>query len=436
MRIKPFCLPVLSLCCLPTFALNSTQQTIVNSVIKNQPKQMALLKETVNINSGTHNLKGIKKVADTYIPHLTKLGFATKWVEVPKKLGRAGHLFAYKKAKNNTNKILLIGHLDTVFEANHPFQRYSQKGNYAYGPGVSDMKGGNSVMLFALKALSDNHLLENTNITIALIGDEEDAGLPHKTARKALIDAGKKSNIALGFESAHDLHHIATARRGIIEWHLSVDARSGHSSLIFTPQFKEGAILAISELLTKMMRLSRTIADLSFNPALIAGGAKLELSKEPLKITATNKTNIIAEQAYSQGEIRFLFERDPKQLNRLMQKELLKLHSPIKASFKLDTDKMMPAMEPSKRNNDLFNILSKINESLNLNTLQPHNPRLRGGADISYIAKYVAGLDGLGAVGGNEHAAEEFIDIEKTNKATQRAALLIYQLAHATAISK
>lgn len=411
---------------LNAFALTPLQQEIVNSVNSNQAEMLKLLEQTVNINSGSRNIKGVKQVGAAYIKPLQALGFHTRWISMPQSMHRAGHLFAYRKGASNGLRLLLIGHLDTVFEKNHSFQHYLRKDNIATGPGVSDMKGGNAVLLYALKALNDHKLLKNSNIIVALIGDEESAGMPHSLARKTLIEAGKQSDIALGFESAHDLQHAVTGRRGLATWRLSVKAISGHSSLIFTPQFSQGAIIAISQVLNQMFSYIKDYQYLSFNPAFIAGGSKLKVKKSDAK--AGGKTNIIADKAYSKGEVRFVDFANVDKFKAQVVAYLKQLPANIKVNFSINDKDYMPSMKPTKNNRALLKVLSNINQELNLGTLSEHNPRFRGGADISYVADYVTGIDGLGAIGGNEHASHEFIYIDKTLLATQRAALLINQL--------
>lgn len=406
-------------------ALSTDEQQLNRTIEKNMPAQLELLKQSVNINSGSRNIDGVKQVAELYTPFLKKIGFSTQWIDLKNQVNRAGHLVAVKHGDPKGKRILLIGHLDTVFEKDHPLQAYRRKDNYAYGPGVSDMKGGNAVMLFALKALEQNKKLQDANITVVLIGDEESSGKPLTISRKVLREEAKKNDIALGFENAENLTEVVTARRGFASWQMSVKARGGHSSLIFTPQFQEGAILGLSELLLEMKKITEEIPGMTFNPGIVAGGTVLDVNDKSLAASTSGKENIIAQAAISKGEMRFLHNND---IGRLQKKILIKisnLPSPLQGRLIINKENIMPAMEPSKRNENLFKLLAKVNQSLGLGQLKSHNPRFRGGADISYVSDKVAALDGLGAVGGNEHSPQEFMDITQTKLATQRAALLL-----------
>src|SRR5690606_18474288 len=112
----------------------------------------------------------------------------------------------------------------------------------ATGQGVNDMKGGNMVMISALKALGSLGLLKNTHIIAYFTGDEESSGHPHAVARKDFIERARTTEIALGFEGAEGLHTVVVARRGIGGWVLNVDAKTGHSAGIFGNSVGYGAI--------------------------------------------------------------------------------------------------------------------------------------------------------------------------------------------------
>src|SRR5262249_4994640 len=122
----------------------SVEQSIRAYVDAHNREALALLQQVVNINSGTHNLAGVKRVGDVFMPRFERLGFKARWVD-GSSWGRAGHLVA--EHARGGRKILLIGHLDTVFEADSPFQKFELLGDRtARGPGVIDMKGGDVIL--------------------------------------------------------------------------------------------------------------------------------------------------------------------------------------------------------------------------------------------------------------------------------------------------
>ncbi len=132
----------------------SKEKAIVAYIDANEQASNALLAKLVNINSGTHNLEGVRAVAEIMQSQLTDLGFKVQWIPM-EQVQRAGVLVAAHPCPEPGKcgkRMLLIGHMDTVFEKSSPFQTYSVKGNIGTGPGVNDMKGGLVDMLFALKA--------------------------------------------------------------------------------------------------------------------------------------------------------------------------------------------------------------------------------------------------------------------------------------------
>ena len=144
----------------------------MRAVDAHNAEALALLERLVNINSGTMNFAGVRKVGDVLRAELDALGFKTQWVDGAA-FRRAGHLVAEHSASGP--KLLLIGHLDTVFEPSSPFQKFERlDDSTARGPGIIDMKGGDVIILYALRALKDAGLLDRMNVTAVFDGDEED----------------------------------------------------------------------------------------------------------------------------------------------------------------------------------------------------------------------------------------------------------------------
>ncbi|SVA40551.1 uncharacterized protein METZ01_LOCUS93405, partial [marine metagenome] len=176
--------------------LNKAEKEIQKYVDQNTEEAIDLVEKVVNINSGTLNIVGNKTVGKIFQVELDQLGFKTYWVTYPKTVKRSGHLFAEMRGGTG-KKIVLIGHLDTVFEPDSPFQKFIRDGDVAYGPGVSDMKAGDVSMIYAMKALDYVGVLKDLNLTLVFIGDEEKTGGPPSIVRKELIEAGKWANIGL-----------------------------------------------------------------------------------------------------------------------------------------------------------------------------------------------------------------------------------------------
>lgn len=401
--------------------LNATEKKIVDYINQQMPQTEQLLKKIVNINSGTMNTEGVREVGIILRKEFDEIGFKTEWISLPDSLNRAGHLVAERKG-NQGKKVFLIGHLDTVFEKAMSFTPYTYLNDSTVtGQGVNDMKGGDIVLLAALKALHQNGLLENTSLTAYLTGDEESAGRPTSISRKDFIERAQKNEIALAFETAVNLNTVATARRGASGWKLNVKGVMGHSSTIFSQQAGYGAIYEAARILNEFREKLSTEKYLTFNPGLIMGGSEINNNNETI-----GKDNIISPRVMVSGDLRFLTETQ-KENARIKMKEIV-AQSLNKTKAEIVFSEGIPAMEPTPQNEQLLAVVNKVSLDLGFGEVKAGDPGSRGAGDISYIAKYVACLDGLGASGKGAHAPGETMNIKEFPKLVQRTALLIYRL--------
>ena len=150
--------------------LTEAEKQIQTYVEEHTEEAIDLVEKVVNINSGTLNIAGNKAVGEIFKAELDELGFNTYWVTYPETIKRSGHLFAEMRGGKG-ERIVMIGHLDTVFEPDSPFQKFTRDGDTAYGPGVSDMKAGDVSMIYVMKALDNAGVLGNLNLTLVFIGD-------------------------------------------------------------------------------------------------------------------------------------------------------------------------------------------------------------------------------------------------------------------------
>ena len=266
------------------------------------------LEKVVNINSGTMNLGGVRKVGAEFDTAFQAIGFNTEWIEMPEEMNRAGHLFARIQGDKG-KKLLLIGHLDTVFEADSPFQTFERDGDMAYAPGGNDMKGGNVVILYALKALHELNLLNDASITVAYTGDEERTGKPLSISRKDLIAAAKSSDIALGFETATGFNNATIARRGASGWKVETAGKRAHSSGVFSERTGAGAIFELARILHRFYEEVRGEQYLTFNPGNLLGGTFVDYNSLKSSGTAYGKTNVVAQTACSSWRTSLYFGR-------------------------------------------------------------------------------------------------------------------------------
>ena len=412
--------------------LNDEEKAIIAYIDQNMPRAIALLKESVNINSGTLNIEGVKKVGALFAKEFEKAKFKTEWISMPDSIKRAGHLvatigFDNKPKSPNAKKLFLIGHLDTVFEPDMPSNPFTMlNDSVATGQGVYDMKGGDVVMIIALQALQQQGLLNNADIIAYLTGDEESSAKPFQISRGHFIEVAKTTDIALGFESAHGLNTIATARRGSSSWTLNVSAKTGHSASVFTSGGGYGAIYEAARIVNAFRETLIQEKYLTFNPGMFVGGSEVNINKSKATATAIGKTNIISPTAYVTGDLRFLTEAQKNEARKTMSAIVQKNLNGTKATITFSDG--IPSMEPTPGNKKVLDVISGVTTSMGLGPAIEGDPGSRGAGDISYVAKYLDAVDGMGSSGKGAHAPGETINLKEFPLIIKRAALTIYRL--------
>ena len=406
--------------------LSRIERKVVKAVEQNNAQAIDLLKKTVNINSGTLNLDGVKKIGDIFSEEFKAINFETTWIGMPSEMNRAGHLFAETKGTKG-KKLLLIGHLDTVFEENSPFQTFKMvNDSTAHAPGGNDMKGGDVIILYALKALKEHGLLNDTQIIVAFTGDEESTGKPLDISRRDLVKAAKRSDIALGFETSTGFNYATVARRGASGWEVEVEGTRAHSSGIFSENVGAGAIFEMSRILNEFYTKVRGEEFLTFNPGVLMGGTFLDYDVKTGEGSAFGKSNVVAQSAIVKGGLRFISE-EQKENAREKMREIVSNNLPH-TSAKIKFTDSYPAMQPTKGNADLLKQLNQVSLDLNQGEVVAYDPGKRGAADTSFVAQYVDCLDGLGTMGENAHTPEETVNLNTLEALTKRTAIMIYRL--------
>jgi len=430
--MKPFAWLAFFLLALPTAAaaqLSRPEQRIAATVEQEQDRTVQLLARLVNQNSGTLNLAGVAAVGETMRAELEPLGFEVRWVDM-RETGRAGHLVATHRGNGRGKRILLIGHLDTVFEPDSPFQRFTREGNRATGPGVGDDKGGLVVIVAALRAMHSSGTLRGADIEVVLTGDEERPGSPIAVARRDLVEAGRRADVALEFENLarDDNRDFGTvARRSSTSWTLRTRGRTGHSSGIFGEEVGYGAIYELARILDAFRR-ELPEPNLTYNVGVVAGGTPAEIDADGFRVTASGKTNIIAETAVARGDIRTLSAEQEARIRARMQ-EIVGQHLPRTEAELVFAADGYPPMAPTQGNRALLARLNAVNRALGLPEMPEYDPARRGAADSSFVANDSDVLAGLGAAGGGAHAEGEFIELDSLSRSARRAAILMTRLS-------
>lgn len=407
--------------------LSSTERQIVASVDAHMGDARALLERVVNINSGTMNFAGVRAVGDIFRAELDALGFTTRWIDGAP-FQRAGHLVAERGSKGP--KVVLIGHLDTVFEPESPFQKLTWIGDTAAnGPGALDMKGGDVIMLQSLKALAAAGQLDRLRITVVLDGDEELTGEPQDLARQALRDASQGADAALGFEDADgDPRHIVIARRGTSGWTLKARGTPAHSSQIFQDEVGDGAIFEIARILDGWRTRLAGEEFLTFNPGVALGGTLVSYDADHSGGTAFGKDNVVAEWATATGDLRTISVGQREQAKVAMQSVVN--DSLPHTSATLAFEDGYPPMAPTEGNRQLLSLYDSVSQDLGFGPVSAVDPRRAGAADVSFIADIVPRIiDGLGMKGHGDHTVDEYADMSSFPTQIKRAAVVLSRLA-------
>jgi glutamate carboxypeptidase len=405
---------------------SAQERALVGLVDRQLPDALALLERVVNINSGTQNLAGVREVGRIFSEELEALGFKTRWVDGAP-FQRAGHLVA--EHPGTGPRILLIGHLDTVFEKDSPFQTFERVDDRsARGPGIIDMKGGDVVMISALRALHAAGALGPMNLVVVMTGDEEDSGRPLSLAREALVSAAEGAQIAIGFENGPgDPRLGVTARRGTTGWQVTVTGAPAHSSQIFREDIGYGAVYEVARVINTFREQLAGQAHLTFNPGVLLGGTTVDLDPARMRGTAFGKTNVVAEHAVVSGDLRALsadqFHSAREAMEKIVAGSLPHTHATI--TF----DEGYPPMAPTDGNTRLLAMYDRASRDLGFGAVSAVSPDRAGAADVSFVAgKINTIIDGVGLMGHDDHTANETADLTTLPSQTKRMAVLLHRI--------
>jgi len=408
--------------------LSETEQRIVAAVKQRTPAALELLEKSVRINSGTLNPEGVRAVGEIYRAELDALGFKTRWIDMPPAMKRAGHLVATRESGPG-KRVLLLGHLDTVFEKGSAVPLWEQRGDRVRGQGVNDMKGGDVVMIEALRALRSAGALDQANVEIMFTGDEERTGTPLQTARADMVTMGKRADYALSFEGSSKHEGVDTAsiaRRSAGGWVLRVKGKAAHSMGVFSAQSGYGAIYETARILNAF-REQVIEPSLTFNPGLVFGGTNISYADDTATASAFGKSNVIARDTQVLGDLRYLSAEQGERARQKMQAIVSSGNLPGSSAI-ISFTESYPPMPPTEAGRKLSDIYSKASLDAGLGRIDILDPSLRGAGDVQFVAPYTVGIDGLGAQGRGSHTDDEDLEIASIERGAIRAALLIYRL--------
>jgi glutamate carboxypeptidase len=399
------------------------EQRVRAAIAAAREAQIAYLQQVVDIPSSTFNLDGVRRVGAVFAASLDSLGFTTTWVMMPDSVRRAGHLVAEHRGRPGAVRMLLIGHFDTVVEPGGP--NFVREDSMARGVGAGDMKGGDVIILYALKALQAAGALRDMNLTLVFTGDEELAGRPLSVARRDLIDAARQSDIALAFEGGNR-SDASVARRGSSAWRLTATGRQAHSAGVFGQGAGYGAIYELARIVNAFREQLVGEAGLTFNVGAVLGGTDVVLDSSGVSGTAAGKGNVVPRSATASGDLRFITD-EQKERTRARMRVIVAQHLPGTGAEIVFEDGY-PAMPTTPGGARLLALYDSTSRALGYGAVFALDPERRGAGDVSFVAPLIDGLDGLGALGSGAHAPGERVNLNALTMQTERAALLLLRL--------
>lgn len=408
--------------------LTEVELSLIDFVDEHNEEALALLEEVVNINSGSLNFEGVREAGRMFEQPYRELGFETSWVDGAD-FDRAGHFVARRMSRSGPT-VLLIGHLDTVFEPDSPFQTFEMMSDsVAAGPGIADMKGGDVIILQALRALDAVDALNDLSVIVVMTGDEERSGRPLDLARAALVEAARDADIAIGFENGDGNPATAVvARRSSSSWRLDVTGTPAHSSQVFTDRVGAGAIFEASRILSSFYERLRGEEYLTFNPGLILGGTDVGYDAGQARGTTFGKNNVVAETAVVSGDLRAISVEQIEYAKRVMEEVVASSLPGTRAVLTFSDG--YPPLTPTDGNYELLARFSEVSEDLGFGPVSAVNPRDAGAADIAFTSGLVEmAIDGVGLGGADDHTVNEVGHLWTLPMQTKRAAVLLYRLS-------
>lgn len=334
------------------------------------------LKQLVEINSYTFNKDGVDSHGRLFSQWMQDLGFSEERYH-RETIG--DHLLFRSPVVGNKRRILLLGHLDTVFPPG-TFESFREDDEWVYGPGVCDMKGGNLIALQALRAVQ--HSAGGiANIDFLLVSDEEKGSDDSSSLTQSLaVDY----DICFDFEAAGRDHEVVIGRKGIGTYKFEIEGLAAHAGNHYADGIDANRIAA--EILLELVALTDLDHGTTVNPGKIQGGIGAN--------TISPKAEITVELRFTKPSER---DRVLKEFEAISEREWLP-GAQLNLSGRLQRDVMQPTRIQSE-------LLYEISEVLGY----PLPTERRGGvSDANTVAALgVATLDGFGPYGDGDHSVKE-----------------------------
>lgn len=370
------------------------------------------------INSGSLHVEGVQRMREALQAAFAELGGEQEVIPVPpletvtptgevEKVPLAEAL-RIRKRPDAPVKIVLSGHMDTVFPKDSPFQepRWLDE-NTINGPGVADLKGGLVCMLVGLEALEQSPWAEQIGWEILLNPDEE---IGSQSSNHLLIESAKRNDLGMIYEPALADGTLAGARKGSGNFAYVVKGRAAHAGR----EFDKGrnAIALLGELIGKLYALNGQREGVTLNPGKIEGGGPVNIVPD----TAILRFNVRMPQPEDQAWLAEQFGRIERELGE-QDGFTLTRHGAF----------TRPPKPLSEKNQKLFELLKSCGQELGLEVNWQPTGGCCDGNNMASVG--LPNIDTLGVRGGRIHSDEEFVLVDSLTERAKLSALLLMKLA-------
>ncbi len=376
------------------------KESLIAFVEKSRKEQFNLLEQLVLQQSSSRFKVGVDMVGKKIATSLQGTGMV---LDVVRESEVGDQLVFHSPAfRPGIPALLLIGHMDTVYPVDTPFNWYRDDGCKIYGPGVIDMKGGLVTAIFAIKALAASKLLEKIPVTFICNSDEE-IGSP--ASRPLIKTEAERSLLALGFECGGLNGEVVTGRKGVARYLLVVKGRAGHAA--FAGADKASAILELAHKIIALERLNDYQRKIIVNVGEIKGGIG---------------SNTVADSAVAEIDTRFLVLAHAEETAANIERITLDCSVPGTRAELHRTLSQVPMVQTAG-NRELFQLIAQEADMLGLSCRE----ELRcGGSDVNIITEAgIPAVDGMGPIGDCDHCEREFMIRDSLPARTKLAALSI-----------
>ena len=373
---------------------------LIDSIDSKEKEMLVFLEKMVNIDCGTYCIEGLNQVGGILADRLAALGFG---VERKSQKEYADHIIGRKPGAGDY-RILFIGHMDTVFPAGTAQKRpFRIEGGRAYGPGVSDMKGGITCLIFALEALKavKPDVYDKITMDVVFNSDEE---VLSPSSRPIIENLAKQAHTACVFEPARPGGEYVIQRKGVGKYIMNVTGRAAHAGA--QPEEGRSAIGEMAHKIVALHALTDYTTGTTVNVGVVRGG---------------ERSNVIAESAYAEIDVRVPDNAAAELLHQQFESITAKTTIPD-TTGEVTGGIMFPPMVQTPQSKRLFESLQEAGRILGLDL---EGIATGGGSDGNHSAQFAPTLDGMGSQGSMAHSDREFMEVASLTERSKVTALFL-----------